>query len=266
LDVLNGTSGTLPNAVEAAAKANTWLFIASTIAAVLVVVLGILSWRSANKVQDAMNADAHARIAEARAEAARANERAEKLEAANLALRGQVATVEIQAASAMTEVAAVQKVAADAKATQQRVEIELGLQQERAAAAEKELLELKERIKGRELTPSQKGSLSRALRDGTKGTITVSCSNVTSEPCTFATQLVDALHESGWSVTFKTNVMIMGPPGGSPLLIQIQNKDRVPRRASALQKALQLVGFDAPAEVNKEDLGPDDVHLLVKER
>jgi hypothetical protein len=47
------------------------------------------------------------------------------------------------------------KAAADAKTAQQRVETDLAKQQERAAKAEKDLVELKERIKHRRLTDKQ---------------------------------------------------------------------------------------------------------------
>src|ERR1700688_748182 len=48
-----------------------------------------------------------------------------------------------------------EKSASEAKAAQQRVETNLAKQQERAATAEKDLLELKERIKPRRLTDKQ---------------------------------------------------------------------------------------------------------------
>lgn len=68
------------------------------------------------------------------------------LDHANLTLRGQVATLETNAANANRDLAGLQKAASDAKATQQRVEIELAKQRERAANAEQALLELREKL------------------------------------------------------------------------------------------------------------------------
>jgi hypothetical protein len=80
-----------------------------------------LVWSTGNKVQVAIQADANARISEAKATSDQANERSKKLENQNLALSGSVAGL--------------QKDASDAKAKQQQVELELGEQQERVAEA-----------------------------------------------------------------------------------------------------------------------------------
>src|ERR1700687_6159644 len=59
-----------------------------------------------------------------------------------LRLRSQVATLEIAAGNTAKNLLVLQKAADDAKATQQRVETDLAKQQERAAKAERNLLEL----------------------------------------------------------------------------------------------------------------------------
>lgn len=125
---------------------------------VIVAILTFLSWWAGSHLQDTIQKDADARIAEADSKAAvanenagkaneragtaneaagRANERAEKLESENLTLRGQVAALETAASEAKTQLveqqgrtAILEKAASDARA-------EMARQQERAAKLER---------------------------------------------------------------------------------------------------------------------------------
>ncbi len=98
-----------------------------------------------------------------------------ELDYANLTLRGQVATLETNAANANKDLAGLQKAASDAKAAQQKVEIDLEKQKERTATAEKNLLELQERIKDRHLSAENRKKLVALLKAGPTGEITISC-------------------------------------------------------------------------------------------
>lgn len=172
-----------------------------------------------------------------------ANEKANELEHDNLKLRGQVATLETNAADAKKDVAGLQKTAADAKTTQQKVEIELAKQQQRAAEAEHALLELQERIKDRHLTAEKRAELVALLAANPKGDIAVSCVGGHPEPCKFAAEIVDALKEAGWTVTtFMQGVMYVGSsPAG--LMVQVQKVEEASQRAVVLQRALERIGF-----------------------
>jgi hypothetical protein len=75
-----------------------------------------------------------------------ANERAEKLEASNLALRGQVATLEIAATDAKRDLAEQKGKTADLEKAAADAKTELAKQQERTLKAEKELEETKDRV------------------------------------------------------------------------------------------------------------------------
>lgn len=136
------SSDAAPSPVEAAGREHaTWFIVFVVWAVVSALVTASLTyflWRASNKQQDVIQAESNARIAEAGSTAAQANERAEKLENDNLVLRGQVATLETQAADAGKELAGLQKAASDALAAQQRVETELARQQERTAEANKQ--------------------------------------------------------------------------------------------------------------------------------
>jgi hypothetical protein len=115
------------NAVVRASQQNRWLFIAYMVCIVGAAVLTYLLWNSGNSVQDAIVADANARIEEAKSTAAQANERAQNLEHDNLALQTELDTHSGQ-------VAGLQKEASDAKIAQQRVQVDLAKQQEELRA------------------------------------------------------------------------------------------------------------------------------------
>jgi hypothetical protein len=97
-------------AIQAATQRNEKIFIAYIAVllgtAILIAVFTWLTWDSGNKVQDAIQADSNARIEEAKSTAATANERAKRIEQDNLVLRGQVATLEIDASKAKTQLEA----------------------------------------------------------------------------------------------------------------------------------------------------------------
>ncbi len=158
-------------AIEHASRSNKWLFFLYMIFIIGAAILTYLLWQSGNSVQNAIVADANARIGEATVIAATANERSKKLEADNLLLsaaletqKGQVATLQIAAADATKNVAILQKAASDAKASQQRVEIDLSHQKEKTARAEKTVLELQEKLADRILTGPQQNKLAAALK------------------------------------------------------------------------------------------------------
>ena len=120
------------------------------------------------------------------------------LNAANLVLRGQVATLEINAANANKDLAGLQKSASDAKVAQQRVEIDLAKQQEKTAIAEKDLANLKETIRPRRLTQEQQTVLVKLLSGEPNGPVIIVCVMGDDEGTTFATQISHLLKLAGW--------------------------------------------------------------------
>jgi hypothetical protein len=139
-------------------------------------------WNSGNKVQDAIQADANARIVEAGAKASTADERSKKLEGDNLTLGGQVATL--------------QTAASDAKIAQQKVEIELEQQRQKTAEAEKSLLELAKKQAGRTI---EKGALSSLLKGKAVGTVTIWYEPDDTEAYHFAMIIFSEFTGTGWT-------------------------------------------------------------------
>ena len=140
-----------------------------------------------------MQADANARIEEAKSAAAAANERSKILEHDNLTLRTDL-NAEIG------KVAGLQREAADARTAQQHVEIELAKQQERAAKAEKDLADLHGRIKPRRLGADQQADLIRLLSGPPRGAIGIVCVMGDGEGYAFANDIDTVLKASGWTV------------------------------------------------------------------
>jgi len=176
-------------AIKAAQSLHNRIFIGYVILLAITVLATFLVWWSASKAQEAIQADANARIAAAQQATA-------KLENDNLILR--------------KEFAAVQKDASDARAAQQRVEIELAKQQERAAIAERALLELQQRLEHRRISPVHHARFVAALRPYAGSTLAlIKLGDL--EAGTFADDILSVLADAGWRVNL-TTIGVMGPP------------------------------------------------------
>ena len=114
---------------------------------------------------------------------------------------GQASEAKEQANTAQQRAAGAEIEAAEAKTTQQRVEIELAKQQAKAAEAEKNLLELRERIKPRRLTDQQSKDFVNALKSHPRGVIRVGWTQQGGDECfNFLSQIIGLLKEAGWTV------------------------------------------------------------------
>lgn len=166
-----------------------------------------------------------------------------KLDHANLTLRGQVATLEENAANANKDLAGLQKAAADAKAAQQRVELDLSKQQEKTATAEKDLASLKQAIAPRHLTPEQSRILTKLLSGEPQGAVSVISVIGDGDGAAFAAQIVAVLRDAGWPITDKDIAQGafsgVGPVGVG---ILVHSSTTVPAYAGRLQQAFFSVG------------------------
>lgn len=207
---------------------------------------------------EAHSRTADARIEEARREAAQADEKAARANA--------------DVAAATKELVTLQRYAAEAKMAQQRVELELGHQQERAARAEKALLELKTRLRARHLSPDQRRYATAALR-GVRGHIEVSCLGGSDpEPCDLAREIVEALRAADWHVEFENNgglgfIVLSTIPQGVDIAVRGSEAApfddvQAPPRARELFRVLAKSGLEPkwrPHPAHK----PDAVALII---
>lgn len=237
-----------PSALDAANRRSSWIFAAYI--GVLLVTAGAVAfftwwtWDASNRVQDIIRTDAQARIEEAKSTAAQANKRSKNLEASNLTLRSQVATLETNAAEATKDVAALQKTAADAQAAQQRVEVDLEKQKERTAIAERDLLTLQERVKPRHLSAAQKELLFGKLQGIRPVTLNISWSMSSEDGAGYGEDFAAVFRKLGWTVgpSNMMAAMYSGPFTG--VLVGIK-QNPPPPQALAIISALSQVGIQA---------------------
>lgn len=225
------TNPSSPSPIDIASKRNTHIFaayiIVLVVTALIIALFTWLTWDAGNKVQDAVQQDANARIGEAKVTAAQADERSKTLEQSNLQLQGQVAVL--------------QKGASDAESAQQRVEIELSKQKEQTAIAEKDLAQLKLAIQPRRLSSEQRSALIGFLH-GTPGSININCILGDEEGKTFAGDIADTFIAAGWTVNGPSQI---SPPGSYPRGIEIlvRSANVAPVSATRAQQAFFSIGI-----------------------
>ena len=135
-----------------------------------------------------------------------------------------------------------------------RIEVEAAAQRERAAIAEKSLLELKNKLKPRTLTAVQIGKLVAGLKGAQhKGHVQVGCIGGDTESCTLAWQLHEAIKSAGWSTDF-THLLGVSARG---IAIGVKNVEMAPLYALSLHTAMKAAGMEADG-VSMTDL-PDNL-------
>lgn len=150
----------------------------------------------------------------------------------SLILRGQVATLETNASNANKDLAGLQKAAADAKAAQQRVEIDLAKQQEKTAIAERALLELKQSLADRTITAQERKDMLAILRAKPPRKIVVpSLLSAGREALQYASEIGAVFRDAGWDADPPTGmgsfsapasgVWILASPDAPPELVDL---------------------------------------------
>ena len=136
--------------------------------------------------------------------------------------------------------------AANAKAAQQRVEIELAIQRERAAKAERDLQELQPRV----LSEAQQKTLAAALLKIPKIPVAVGCVLSDGDGCHFAEQIRQVFVSCGWDVGRSiSQAMYEDNPTGLVLYIPKVNPNAppnlndVPPSAFAIHEAFSSIGL-----------------------
>jgi hypothetical protein len=132
--------------------------------------------------------------------------------------------------------------AANAKAAQQKVEIDLAKQQERAATAETELLKLKERIKDRHLTLKQQETVAAKLKAFAGQKINVVTFGGDEEIVGIAKDITAALGSpdgAQWDITTISGVAPTGTAGGILIEVAPKANDSTGKVAFALVTALR---------------------------
>jgi len=125
-----------------------------------------------------------------------------------------------------------------------KVRIELATQQARAAQAEKDLLELQERIKGRHLPAEGKARLISRLTGDPKGELEIRCPIGSPEAREFALELLQVFKTSGWNATLNDRVIMAPVPVGLKLWVHAERQDTregEQMTAEAPQRAISIL-------------------------
>lgn len=169
--------------------------------ATFLVVVGVAgelagSWL-ARPVRKRLEAAQVTELARLQRETSAANERAAHVESDGLVLRGNVAALE--------------KLAADAKAAQNNVEIDLERQRARAAEAERLLAEVNERTKDRHLLPERRGAFVASLLKWKGQKLSIFCLDTGPEAKALGVELASAFKDAGWEIDLQIRHPIVGP-------------------------------------------------------
>src|SRR5713226_109522 len=112
-----------------------------------------------------------------------------------------------RAANADARVAGLERDAANAKVTQQKVEIELARQREKTAIAERALLELQQKLADRNITSQHRDKMLAVLRTRAPGHVVVqSLLSGGREALQYASEIAAVFRAAGWDVTPPTGM------------------------------------------------------------
>jgi hypothetical protein len=174
-------------------------------------------------------------IESARAISAKANERTAELSVT-------VERESLKRFEAEQKTRVLEKAASDARAAQLRIETDLAKQRERAAIAERSLLEAQERLRPRRLSTTQHAELVSLLRQAPKGAFDIQYLAGNLESQNFADELRKPLMEAGWILRSTRSTTDASATTGLRIIVKDNN---LPPRAVMLQKALRSIGFPA---------------------
>jgi hypothetical protein len=138
---------------------------------------------------------------------------------------------------------------------------ELGKQQERAATAERSLLELQENLRPRHLSPEQQAAISNPLKSLPLHQVNISAFVGTPDGTAFGTELAVAIKGGGWSTAFSGQEVTGGELRGIGIVVKDIN--HLPPGTAQLQQALKAAGFVVPIWVNPQWGAPLSVISLL---
>jgi hypothetical protein len=146
-----------------------------------------------------------------------------ELDGANLTLRGQVATLELSAGN---------------------IQIDLAKQREKAALAEKSLLELQQKVRWRSVTDDERNRFFITSAHFKKGEVQVTVAAGDPEGLSFANELRSMLVDGGYTVPPVAVVPLLYPQYSVGLSVVIQSA--TPLAASPLDPRRMVVPNDGP--------------------
>lgn len=145
------------------------------------------------------------------------------------------------------------------------MELRIAEQQERAANAERALLELQQRTRPRSLTQSERQALLAALESATsKGPVEVSSPTGDGEARNYARQLMEVLKEAGWPLANEEIFAELVTGVGTHVVVR--NSAAPPASAAALRNSLSSAGIQYYESSQPENIPAGTVRLAVKSK
>ena len=235
--------------LEFLSKASSWANTAVVVLTVLAAVAGLVGWHFSSRYRDARDAaldrlklQSAVTIAESAARAAEATRRASKAE------------------EDMTRSVAEATVANERTRV---LEQEAGKLRERAAKSEKQLVELQEKIKSRQISEEQRTRLITLLSAASpKGLVGLGCVLGDAEGGTLAEQINQILEAAGWPTTGISRASYDGENHPAGIFVLVKSASTAPAHAAVLQRVFSEAGIQLPA-YTKSNLGTDDVHIVI---
>jgi hypothetical protein len=117
---------------------------------------------------------------------------------------------------------------------------ELAKQQERAATAEHTLLQLKESLKNRTISPGQRAKLIQMLKGSVSGPVEILWMTSDSDSYPLGLQIKEILKAAGWPDAVD-RMVLSGTAVGHGIIVH--NLKTSPKHAALLQQAFNSVGF-----------------------
>ena len=145
-----------------------------------------------------------------------------------------------------------EKDVADAKAGMSK-------QQEKTAIAEHALLQLRESLKDRTISPAQQKILVDALRGAPSGAVDIWWTASDTDSFGLARQMVEIFKEAGWPAA--TDRFATGGTGNG-FFIAVHDRTNAPAHAASIQNAYKLIGIDMNG-FSKPDLPEDNVQIFI---
>jgi hypothetical protein len=151
-----------------------------------------------------------------------------------------------------------QESAAKTEIESDKLKIIVAAAEEKRAKAERELLELQERLAARTVSPEQRARFISRLEYQPKGKVTFSALVAPNgEPRKFAEILKGLLADAGYDVSSEITAFVSTGNPVNGILIKVKDGTSPPRHAGVIQKALEAIEIKAPATVESASLPLD---------
>jgi hypothetical protein len=210
-----------------------------------------------------ISADARLRAANAESQVAEAKATAESAKVTAKGFESKIAESNARVKTAEARIASADASSNDAVARVAAAELQVAAQRERAAKAEKDLLEVQEKIKPRRITPEQRDQLVMFLSQPPRGKVDIMCVLGDGEGLAFAEEVGQVLKASGWEIgSGGVSQGAFAPSNPVGFGVLVHSSQSPPPRAISLIHAFRSVGLPLGGSEKKE-LDADAVQIIV---